>query len=98
MKLLKLLGKILLAVILCIYALNLFGGGELLQYRETDNGGVVSVAGRSINVDGAHFKDIFEAYADVEETAGRIVPSEIRRALDALSERLAALTGGKEAP
>ena len=86
MKIIKLLARTAFAFLAITYTVCLINGITVIEYVATDDGGILSVAGRAIEI-GDGIADVFwETYTKAETQAAEWLPTKIKTAVDRLSE------------
>ena len=78
MKLIKRLGKLVFAITALLYALCLFNGENFFEYTVTEQGGVISVAGQSLEINTEAATTIRETYTQAEAQASEWLPKKLK--------------------
>ena len=77
-KILKKTLRLLLAGAVVVYCYCLIKGIEPIDYRASENGGIVSVAGNEIELAGEEFREAAEVYGKAESRASELIPDAVR--------------------
>ena len=88
MKFIKGLGKLAIGITAFLYALCLFNGVTFFEYTVTDQGGILSVAGKSVEINTDAARIFWKTYANAEAQAAEWLPSKVQSAIEQLSSLL----------
>ena len=88
MKLIKFIGKTVFTFLAITYAVCLINGITVIEYYETDDGGTLSVIGRSIEINNGIANSFWEAYTKAETKAAEWLPAKIKNAVEKISDLL----------
>ena len=82
MKLLKKLCKTAFVVTAVTYAVCLINGITVIGYTATSEGGTVTIAGHSVEVNSGIAGAFHETYSKVEKQASKLLPKKIKTAVE----------------
>ena len=86
MKLIRFFGRTAFTVLVIAYAVCLVNGITVVEYEATDDGGTISVIGRSIEVNNGIANAFWETYTKAERQAAEWLPAKIKAVVGQLSE------------
>lgn len=88
MKLIKNTAKAAITVSLILYAFCLFNGITFFDYTVTEDGGILSVIGKTYSIN-THSAGLFwDAYTKAEEKAAELLPEKLEQAIAWISDKL----------
>ena len=88
MKLIKILSKTVFMLIAILYAACLVNGVTVIEYSASEDGGTLSVAGRTIEVSGGIADAVLKAYSEAESQAAELLPAKVKKAVEQISDLL----------
>lgn len=86
MKLIKLIGKAAFVFLTLTYAVCLVNGMTVVEYCATDDGGALTVAGRTIEINNALADALRKTYTEAEARAAEWLPPKIKSAVNRISD------------
>lgn len=86
MKLIKLIGKAAFVFLTLTYAVCIANGVTVVEYYATDDGGALSVAGRTVEINNAFADAFWKTYTEAEAQAAEWLPPKIKNAVNRISD------------
>lgn len=77
-KILKKALRLLVVAAAALYCYCIIKGIAPIDYRASEDGGIVSVAGNEIELRGDEFKEAAEVYGKAENRASELIPDAVR--------------------
>ena len=88
MKLIRFIGKTAFVIFAIAYATCILNGISVVEYYSTDDGGTLTVAGRTVEVNTAVADAFLQTYTEAEKKAAKYLPQKIKNAVNRISDLL----------